>query len=174
MNRMNIWNIGNYPFNMKALNILKELKLKQLREQYPNVPSHAVSVPKYSDKTANGLTKCIIEYLTLLGWQAERINTMGRVLDNRKTVTDVLGQRKTIGSTTYIPTTGTKGSADISATIYGRSVKIEVKMKDRKSEDQKRYKAMIEKSGGQYWLIRSFDEFYERLNNFTSGLDAKG
>lgn len=158
---------------MTALNKLKELKQKQLREQYPNVPSHAVSVPKYSDKTANGLTKCIIEYLTLLGWQAERINTMGRVIDNRKQITDVLGQRKTIGSTTYIPTTGTKGSADISATIFGRSVKIEVKINDRQSDAQKKYQQQIERSGGQYWLVRSFDQFYERLNNYLSGLDSK-
>jgi len=158
---------------MKALQILKDLKIKQNKERYPSMPDYAIPQPKYNDKTANGLTKAIIEYLTLLGWQAERINTMGRVIDNRKTITDVLGQRKTIGSTTYIPTTGTKGSADISATIYGRSVKIEVKMKDRQSEDQKMYQEMIEKSGGQYWLVRSFDEFYERLNNFTSGLEGK-
>jgi hypothetical protein len=159
---------------MKSLQILKDLKIKQHKERYPNLPEHAIPQPKYSDKTANGLTRCIIDYLTLLGWQAERINTMGRVVDNRKQITDVLGQRKTIGSTTYIPTTGTKGSADISSTIYGRSVKIEVKMKDRQSEHQKQYQEMIEKSGGQYWLVRSFDEFYERLNNFTSGLEGKG
>jgi hypothetical protein len=156
---------------MKAIQILKDLKVKQHKELYPNMPDHAIPQPKYNDKTANGLTKCIIDYLTLLGWQAERINTMGRVIDNRKTITDVLGKRKTIGSTNYIPTTGTKGSADISSTIYGRSVKIEVKMKDTQSKHQKQYQEMIEKSGGQYWLVRSFDEFYERLNKFTSDLD---
>jgi hypothetical protein len=154
---------------MKPLDHLKQLKLEWYKTRYPNVPPFAAPVPKFSDKTANGLTKCIIEFLTLQGWQAERINTMGRNIDNRKQITDVLGQTKTIGSTTYIPTTGTKGSADISATVKGFSIKIEVKIKDQQSENQKKYQESIEKSGGQYWLVRSFDQFYERYHNFMNG-----
>ena len=169
---MNIYHFFVYQYNMKAIEILKNLKIKKNKERYPNMPEHTLPQPKFSDKTANGLTKCIIEYLNLSGWQAERINTMGRVIDNRKTVTDIIGQRKTIGSTAYIPTTGTKGSSDISATIYGRSVKIEVKIKDSQSDYQKRYQEIIEKSGGQYWLVRSFDEFYKRFNNFIGGLES--
>jgi hypothetical protein len=80
-----------------------------------------------------------------------------------------LGQTKTIGSTTYIPTTGTKGSADISATVKGFSIKIEVKINDQQSENQKKYQESIERSGGQYWLVRSFDQFYERFQNFMNG-----
>ena len=154
---------------MKPLDHLKKLKLEYYQKKYPNVPSFAIPVPKFSDKTANGLTKCIIEFLTLEGWQAERINTMGRTIDNRKQITDVLGQTKTIGSTTYIPTTGTKGSADISATIKGFSIKIEVKIKDQQSENQKKYQESIERAGGQYWLVRSFDEFYKRYYNYLNG-----
>mgnify|MGYP001809708218 CR=1 FL=1 len=154
---------------MKPLDHLKKLKLEYYKSRYPNVPSFAAPVPKFSDKTANGLTKCIIEYLTLEGWQAERINTMGRTIDNRKQITDVLGQTKTIGSTTYIPTTGTKGSADISATVKGMSIKIEVKINDQQSDNQKKYQESIERSGGQYWLVRSFDQFYERYHNFMNG-----
>ena len=30
-----------------------------------------------TDTTANGLTSCIIDFLTWEGWQAERINTTG-------------------------------------------------------------------------------------------------
>lgn len=154
---------------MKPLDHLKKLKLEYYQKRYPNVPSFAAPIPKFSDKTANGLTKCIIEYLTLEGWQAERINTMGRTIDNRKQITDVLGQTKTIGSTTYIPTTGTKGSADISATVKGFSIKIEVKINDKQSDNQKKYQESIERSGGQYWLVRSFDQFYERYHNFMNG-----
>ena len=147
---------------MKAIEILKKLKQEEQRKKYPSVPEYALGTPKYSDKTANGLTKCIVEFLILSGWQAERINTMGRMIDNRQQVTDVLGRTKTIGSTKYIPTTGTKGSADISATIKGKSVKIEVKIgKDRQSEDQKRYQEMIERAGGIYWIAKTFDDFYK-------------
>ena len=153
---------------MKAIDILKDLKLKSIKEEFPSVPDHAIPAPKYSDKTANGLTKCIVEFLLLNGWQAERINTMGRVIDNRKQVTDVIDRTRTIGSTKYIPTTGTKGSADISATIKGRSVKIEVKVgKDRQSQAQKKYQEMIEKAGGVYIIARDFESFYDWYKKFN-------
>lgn len=156
---------------MKALEKLKQLKLESLRDKYPSVPSYAIPVPKYSDNSANGLTKCVIDYLQLSGWQAERINTMGRMIDNRQQVTDVLGRTKTIGSTKYIPTTGTKGSADISATIMGRSVKIEIKYnKDRQSKDQKIYQEAIEKSGGIYWIVKTFEDFLKKYEDLLASI----
>jgi len=118
-------------------------------------------VPKvaYTDKTANGLTKCVISWLTLNGWQAERISTTGRYIDNSKIVTNVLGQQMKIGTGKYIKGTGTNGSADISSTIKGYSIKWEVKMKDKQSDAQKAYQAAIEKAGGKYFIIHDFDEF---------------
>ena len=148
---------------MKPLEILKNLKLDHVREQYPNIPEHAMPSVKYSDKTANGLTKCIIDFLNLSGYQAERINTMGRPIDNRKQVTDVLGRVKTIGSMTWGKSTARKGSADISATIKGKSVKIEVKIrKDKQSDDQKEYQAEVERAGGIYIIAKTFEDFYKK------------
>jgi hypothetical protein len=158
---------------MKPLDRLKQLKQEAMLESYPNVPRYALSAPKYEDKTANGLTKCIIEFLQLSNHQAERINTMGRPIDNRKQVTDVIGRTKTIGSMTWGKSTATKGSADISATIQGRSVKIEVKIgKDRQSEDQKVYQTNIEKSGGQYWIAKNFDDFIKKYDDFLETLKS--
>ena len=119
-------------------------------------------VPKtaYTDKTANGLTKCIVHWINLNGYQAERISTTGRYIDNSKIVTDVLGKKKKIGTGKYIKGSGTNGSADISATIKGRSIKIEVKIgKDRQSDAQKKYQEMIEKAGGIYFIASDFDDF---------------
>jgi hypothetical protein len=156
---------------MKPLDILRELKLNASIKDHPNVPRYAIALPKYTDTTANGLTKCIIDYLQLSDHQAERINTMGRPIDNRKQVTDVLGRTKTIGSMTWGKSTATRGSADISATIQGRSVKIEVKIgKDRQSQDQKTYQAMVEKSGGQYWIVKNFDDFMKKYDDFLESL----
>jgi len=124
------------------------------------MPKDYVPKTTYTDKTANGLTKCIVHWLNLNGWQAERISTTGRYIDNSKIVTDVLGNRKKIGSGKYIKGSGTNGSADISATIKGRSIKIEVKIgKDRQSEAQKEYQKNIEKAGGIYIIATDFDEF---------------
>lgn len=146
---------------MKAIEILKQLKQKDTRAKYPSVPDIALPKIQYNENSANGLTRCIIDFLQLSGHQAERINTMGRPIDNRKQVTDVIGRTKTIGSMTWGKSTATKGSADISATINGRSVKIEVKYgKDRQSEDQKKYQQAIEQAGGQYWIAKNFDQFY--------------
>lgn len=156
---------------MKPLEILKQLKLKQLRSEFPSVPEYAIKQPKYSDKSANGLTRCIIDFLQLSGHQAERINTMGRPIDNRKQVTDVIGRTKTIGSMTWGKSTATKGSADISSTILGRSVKWEIKYgKDRQSEDQKRYEKSIVSSGGFYFVVKTFDDFYEKYIGLLSEL----
>lgn len=156
---------------MKPLDRLKELKLSASIKDHPNVPRYAIALPKYTDATANGLTRCITDFLQLSGHQAERINTMGRPIDNRKQVTDVIGRTKTIGSMTWGKSTATKGSADISATIHGRSVKIEVKIgKDRQSEDQKVYQANIERSGGQYWIAKNFDDFIKKYDEFLETL----
>lgn len=49
----------------KAIEILKELYLNDSKKRYPNLPSYARSVPMFTDKTANGLTKCIISFINL-------------------------------------------------------------------------------------------------------------
>jgi hypothetical protein len=154
---------------MKPIENLKSLALEYDRAKYPSFPEHARTVPKYTDKTANGLTKCIVDWIKFNGYQAERISSTGRVIDNRETYTNVIGQRVTIGSTKWIPGSSTKGTADISATINGRSIKIEVKIgKDRQSEAQKEYQAAIERAGGVYIIVKNFDEFVSWYDNFIS------
>lgn len=122
---------------------------------------------KYTDITANGLTTCIVDWINLNGYQAERISTTGRYIDNSKIVTDILGNKKKIGSGKYIKSSGTVGSADISATIKGRSVKIEVKIgNDKQSEFQKQYESDVIRAGGYYFIAKDFDSFlsfYENL-----------
>ena len=119
----------------------------------------------YTDKTANGLTKMIIDWINYNGGQAERINTTGRLI-KAKTYKDVMGITKTIGQDKWIKGTGTLGSADISATIQGKSVKIEVKIgRDKQSDVQKQYQEAIEKAGGIYYIAKDFDSFYNWYNN---------
>jgi len=149
---------------MEGLKELKMIALDENRRRFPNLPESARYIKPYTDKTANGLTRAIIDFLRLSGSQSERINSTGRPIDNTKVITDVLGSKRRIGSMRWIPGTGQKGTADISATIKGRAVKIEIKMKDRQSEDQKAYQLQVERAGGLYWLVRSFDEFITLYN----------
>lgn len=130
-----------------------------------------VTGDKHRDDTANGCTRCIIDYLHYKGWQAERINTTGIPIDSRRQVTDITGRTRTIGSLTWRPSGSTIGSADISATINGRSVKIEVKIgKDRQSAAQRQYQAAIEQAGGLYYIARNFTTFVAWYHqNFGKG-----
>ena len=152
---------------------MKCSSVKQLERDYtawyysrhPLIPEGSRVVRKFDDTTANGLTKCIIAFLQMKGHQAERINTMGRPIDNRRAYTDVLGNTRQIGSLTWAKSTSTRGSADISATINGRSVKIEVKVgKDRQSAAQKAYQRAVELAGGVYFIAGDFESFLQWYN----------
>ena len=137
-----------------------ELLTQESKAKYPNIPDHARLIKVPTESSANALTKAVIKWIQLHSGQAERINTMGRMIDTRKVLTNVVGQQSLIGSMKYIPTTGTKGSADISAVINGKAVKIEIKYgKDRQSEAQKIYEYEITKAGGIYLIVRTFDDF---------------
>lgn len=150
-----------------TLQRLKSLMTEQHKRRYPNLPDHTRCIKIPTDSNANGLTRCVITWIELHGFQAERISNTGRMIDRTKVVTDVAGRCTIIGSKEWIPGTGTNGTADISATIKGRSVKIEIKYeKDRQSEAQKQYQADIERAGGVYLIVRDFDEFINWFDNF--------
>lgn len=146
----------------EALKHLSEMSLIHCRKKYSNVPEFGLVKTKYDDRNSNGLTKCIIDFLTFKGHHAERISISGRILDERKRVTDVLGHSKTIGQMRFVKSNMTKGTADISATINGRSVKIEVKIgKDKQSEHQLKYQSNIISAGGVYVVAKSFEQFFQ-------------
>ena len=135
------------------------------REKYPHIDQRYLAPRLFQDNTAGGLSKSIIFFLKLSGHQCEKIHTTGRPIDRRKTFTDVLGNCRQVGSITWIPTTGTRGSADLSATIYGASVKIELKIgRDTQSEAQKAYQRAVETAGGFYVIVHSFQEFFDWYN----------
>jgi hypothetical protein len=131
---------------MKALAVLQEFDYSAKLALYKNVPSHAVSRTKFSDKTSNGLTQCIVKWLTLKGHYCSRIQSQGQ----------------------YNPTLGRwtksnvrRGIGDITAIINGRSVMIEVKVgKDKQSEAQVKTQNEVELSGGLYFIAKDFETFY--------------
>lgn len=148
-----------------ALQKLNNLAKQRMIEKYPFTPRYALSIKKYKLTTANGLTRAVIDYINFSGGQAERISVTGRLVDNRKEVTNVIGQRRLIGTKKYLKSSMQVGTADISATIpdkngVGLSVKIEIKIgSDKQSEKQKQYQESIEKAGGIYLIIRDLEQF---------------
>ena len=150
----------------EAIRLLKEVVRASKKAQNPHKPDYLISVHEYEDRTANGLTRCVIDFLNhTVSCHAERISSEGRVIDGRKTFTDVMGNQRTIGSIKRIKSSGQLGTADISATILGRSVKIEIKVgNDRQSEHQKDYQRCIENAKGYYVIVRKFSEFLTWFN----------
>lgn len=157
-----------------ALIELEEMALTDKHMRLPEIPYDWLAKPKFSDNSANGLTKCVIAYIKLIGGQAERISTTGRAVDNSTRFTDVIGRTRQVGGVKWIPGTSTKGSADISATIAGRSVKIEVKFgSDRQSEVQKEYQKSIEFAGGVYLIARTFEQIKNEIDNLLELWNVK-
>lgn len=159
---------------MKEFNTLREQALEDSRRRHPAIPEYARVTKRYSDKTANGLTTCIIDFLRFNGHQAERISVTGRYINGRKKVSDCIGRTYMIGSGKWIPGSMQKGSADISSVIAGRAVKWEVKMKDKQSEAQKAYQETVERAGGLYFIVHSFEEFIKNYNVLTQHVDRSG
>lgn len=155
---------------VSAISTLIELSIQNFKNRYPNVPTYAIPKFKYTDKTSNGLTKCVIDFINLKGYQAERINSTGRQIDQRKKMNGALGIA-TLGSVKWIKSNTQNGTADISATIKGRSVKIEIKCKatndNYQSKPQKDYQKKIEQAGGVYIIVRTFQGFYDWYKKFT-------
>lgn len=149
----------------------EQLYLKNKLENYPSFIGRENCMPPANTKEAgaNDLTRLVIDFIIFNNGQAERISSMGRYIDGTKQVTDCIGRKRTIGTGKYVKSTTTNGTADISATIKGRSVKIEIKWKkDTQSDNQKKYEESINKSGGIYIIIKTFDDFVDWFDNFNS------
>lgn len=143
----------------QAVKMLEQAAHRNSCYKHPTLKAEYIPKPKLRDDTANGLTKCIILLVELLGGQAERINSTGRVVMQHSRVWRG-GKMIDQATPKYIPTAGVKGTADISATIGGRSVKIEVKVgRDRQREEQKAYQQQIERAGGLYVIARDLQGF---------------
>jgi hypothetical protein len=141
----------------KAIELLTRLDHEK-RCEGSTMPPHYVPKTKYSDKTANGLTKCIVEYIRLTGGYADRINNMG-VYQQQKTYDNGLTQVVTQKGG-WRPGGNRKGIADIIATNKGKMVQIEVKIgKDRMSPHQKKIQAEVTAAGGVYMVARNFDDW---------------
>lgn len=109
--------------------------------------------------TSNGLTMAIINYLNWTGWNADRTGTQGRMIKDKA------------GNYKRIPSANRKGTSDVSATIKGRSVKLEIKIgRDKPSEEQLREQIRERNAGGVYEFIHNFDEFFDWYFKFMQSI----
>lgn len=158
---------------MKPIERLKKLHLEKQIVDNPSFPKDYL--PSYNGKpnSANGITKCIVDWLTYHGHHANRINTMGTPRVGKKMINPLTG--KVSQSMTWTPSSTQRGTADIKAVIkrntdrYGVPVDIEVKFaKDKQSEAQKKYESEFTQAGGIYIIATTFDGFVEWYDTFIN------
>lgn len=140
---------------------IKELNIA-LREwtatQYPAVPLHALPKSTHSDKTANDLAKAIKAFCEMQGVMCQRTGNEGRYRPGA-VVVDVIGRGRQMKGT-WLPGLN-NGQGDLHIVLKGMSHWLEIKIgKDRQSDKQKDFEAMVKRSGGTYDIVKSWDEFY--------------
>jgi hypothetical protein len=129
----------------EAVKDLERLANQSARTKYPNMKPEYLAPRKYRDDNANGLTICIVAYVTLKGGFASRISNQGTF--NKK-----LGK--------YIRGTSRKGLADVMGVYNGVPLNIEVKIgRDKQSEAQIKIQAEVTKAGGLYFIAHNFTDF---------------
>ena len=128
-------------------------KIEMDRIKHPSFPDYARVVPKYSDKTANSLTKAILDTINYTQkCFAFRVNVSGIPIHDNNAITK------------FRPAP-TKGISDIIACIRGKYYSFEIKVgRDIQSEVQKTFQQKVESSEGRYYIIRSYDEFFKIFN----------
>jgi hypothetical protein len=136
-----------------ALRQLEMLADARKRELHPTVPYLVKS--KFSDKTANGLTKCIILWFGLQGHSVTRFDSTG-------------SYRADLGR--FVPSKQKPGHPDVLACVrrqfvnqfVGQYVAVEVKVgKDRLSADQRECIASLTASGAKVLVCSSFQQFFD-------------
>lgn len=143
---------------------LAQLSKALSNKLHGNVPEHCRPVKKFSDNSANELTKAIIAYANLKDWFAERQSSEGRYRPGKE-YENVIGKKVQMKGT-WLPGQG-KGKADIKAVIKGRSIEIEVKHgADRLRPEQIEYKAKIERAGGVYLVVKTWQDFIFQISKY--------
>jgi hypothetical protein len=132
-------------YNLAHLNWQEQKYPQAFKAGYTHDPAMPV-VTK-----ANGLTNFICNYLNWSGHRATRINVSGRKVKDK-----------------WIRSTTRKGTADISATIAGKSVMIEIKIgKDKPSLEQLAEQIKERNAGGIYEFVSTVDEFFQLYDSIV-------
>lgn len=115
-----------------------------------NIPVECRAMYRFSDKTANDLTKAIVAWLNSHGAFGARVNTTG--------VFDAAAQR-------YRYSGATNGMADVTAIVQGKHVSLEIKHgNDKPRAAQLQVQTQVRAAGGIYEFVHTFEEFLKLMH----------
>lgn len=147
----------------QAIRLLKDAVKASKQAKYPNIPDYALTVPQYEDATANGLTKCIIDFLNSQDHcSCFRISNEGVMRTNQ------------YGKSFRAKSSMQNGISDLIGCVWGRFVSLEIKVgRDIQSQAQKEYQRQIENAKGYYLIIRNLQEFMDWFFENMARVKAK-
>jgi hypothetical protein len=131
-----------------------EAHYKHTLERTPSVVKDGHYSPPNMPKvgTANGLTTFVQNFVNWMGYRATRINTMGRQIGSK-----------------WIKGTTRRGTSDLSLTLKGKSVMVEIKIPpDKPSEHQLKEQAKERAAGGIYEFISTPEQFFELFDRVVN------
>ena len=138
---------------MNALQHLCQLADQRKAERSPNFPAKYIPRSKYSDRDANGLTRCVVDWLTLNGHFATRLSSTGIYREDLKK---------------FVPSQQRAGMPDVLAVVNGHALFIEVKAgKDYVSTVQQNTHKALADAGAWVYVARNFQHFYDWFTNLT-------
>lgn len=133
-----------------ALKYLEELRFIKTKEEHPDFPYPVKK--KYKDKSSTELENAIVDYITLSGGWATKIQVEGRY---------------NVKQGFRIPSRVKTGTSDVIACWKGMFLAIEVKIGyDKQSESQIEVQREIERPScsGKYFIAKDFDTFFKWIN----------
>ena len=130
-----------------SLHHLVTLDLEARRAAHPTVPPFAITRHKFSDASANDLTKSIVRWFAVHGHFSTRLASTGTYREDLKK---------------FVASQQRAGLPDVFAVVEGRAVFVEVKHdKDQLSDVQEETIQALEQAGAMVFVARTFQGFYE-------------
>ena len=140
-----------------ALSRLEALADTYKAKRSPNFPAQYIPRSKYSDKTANDLTRAVIDCFYYHSHFSTRLASTGTYRADLKK---------------FIPSQQRSGLPDVFAIVSGRAVFVEIKIgSDTLSEVQKETIQAIEKAGAAVFIAKDFASFWQWFNNTFAPFD---
>lgn len=129
------------------------------------------SVKKQS--ASNALNDLVCNYANSKGAFAFRVNSTGtyRPESTKQKEHQFEGNMSFLSGKTTKTTKGKwttskskQGTSDVLICYKGLFIAVETKIKDKQLPSQKDFEQSVNASGGQYWIVRSIEEFVKRFD----------
>lgn len=128
-------------------------------QQAPSMNPNYIIETKFKETCANDIEKAIEKFAIMAGFLAERTKTVGRKMPAK--VIQTAHGTLTVSKEKFVTSTSRKGSSDMKLLIPEIGyVACEIKYgKDTQKDNQKEYQRDVEKNGGIYIIVKTFEEF---------------